>query len=72
MRQVLTVSIDTDLKKRIDKMSKTHKVTKSDIVKRALNKYLLQEEFYDLRKRFIPKAQKAGFFTDDDVFKSLS
>jgi len=72
MRQILTVSIDDELKKRIEATAKKYKVTKSDIVKNAANKYLLEEEFLDIRNKFVPKAQKAGFFTDEDVFKTVS
>ncbi|EMY77215.1 toxin-antitoxin system, antitoxin component, ribbon-helix-helix domain protein [Leptospira weilii serovar Ranarum str. ICFT] len=37
-----------------------------------MRKYLQKEEFETLRKRLIPKAQKTGYFTDEDVFRDIS
>jgi hypothetical protein len=30
------------------------------------------EEFDELRERFVPLGEKAGYFTDEDVFKIMS
>ncbi|EMF84118.1 ribbon-helix-helix protein, CopG family [Leptospira weilii serovar Topaz str. LT2116] len=72
MRALLTVSVEPALKKRIDAFSKEVGVSRSDVVKSALRKYLQKEELETLRKRLIPKAQKTGYFTDEDVFRDIS
>ncbi|EMN18676.1 CopG family ribbon-helix-helix protein [Leptospira borgpetersenii] len=63
MRALLTISVEPALKKRIDALSKETGVSRSDVVKSALRKYLQKEEFETLRKRLISKAQKTGLPT---------
>ena len=72
MREILSISIDKDLKKRINEASKLYAISKSEIVKRALNKYLLHRELEELRFLLIPYGEKSGFLTDDDIFKEIS
>ena len=72
MREILSVSIDKDLKKRINEASKLYAISKSEVVKRALNKYLLHRELEELRSLLIPYGEKSGFLTDDDIFKEIS
>ena len=60
------------LKKRVDEASKLYAISKSEIVKRALNKYLLHRELEELRFLLIPHGEKSGFLTDEDVFSEIS
>lgn len=68
MRQVLSISINPILKKKLESLSKKRHLTKSEIVNKALNKYLLHDEFYNLRDKLTPYAEKAGFYTDEDIY----
>ena len=72
MQSSLTVSIPTQIKKKLDTVSKKEHMRKGEIVRDALKQYFAQKEFQDLRKMVIPKAQKQGFFTDEDVFRAIS
>ena len=72
MRQILTISIDSKLKKKVDKAASRFKISKSELVKKAIEKYIIQKEFQELRNILIPYGEKAGFFTDDDIFKEIS
>jgi metal-responsive CopG/Arc/MetJ family transcriptional regulator len=74
MRQIVTVSINPILKKKLESISKKKHITKSEIINKALDKYLLHDEFYNLREKLVPYAEKAGFYTDEDIYndKELS
>jgi len=72
MRAVLSVSIDGALKKRIEKAAKSAGVSKSEIVKKALERYLVRREFAELRARLVPYGEATGFLTDEDIFNSIS
>jgi metal-responsive CopG/Arc/MetJ family transcriptional regulator len=72
MQATLTISIPTRVKSQLDKVSKEESLRKGEIVRDALKQYFAQREFQLLRKMVIPKAQKQGFFTDEDVFKAIS
>jgi len=41
-------------------------------MKQALKRYLIRSEFEALRERSIPFARKAGYYTDEDVFRDFS
>ena len=72
MRQVITVSLQPELSKKLEKSVKTLKTTRSDIIKRALDQYLYQQETNRLRAKLRPFAEKAGFFSEEDVFRAIS
>jgi len=68
MRNVMSISVDASLEKQIEKTAKEYGISKSAIVKEALRRYFLQQSFENLRERLIPYAEKAGYFTDEDIF----
>ncbi len=74
MRQILTVSINPILKKKLESISRKKHLTKSEIINKALDKYLLHDEFYNIRDSLVPYAEKAGFYSDEDIYndKELS
>lgn len=72
MREILTISVDRALKMKVEKAAKRLKVSKSELVKKAIEKYIVKEEFQELRSLLVPHAEKAGYFTDEDVFKDIS
>ncbi len=46
-------------------------ISKSDLAREALKRYLRIAEFRALRRGMVPRAQAAGINTDDDVFNAL-
>ncbi len=72
MREILSISIDKALKNKVEKAAKIFHISKSELVKKALEKYLLHEDLRELRSILVPKAEKAGYFTDEDVFQDIS
>lgn len=72
MREAVTISLSKELKERLDKLADSEKVSRSDIVKEALKRYLAVNEFQRIRKQMIPKAEAMGIFSDEDVYKIVS
>ncbi len=56
----------------MDRMSKREHLHRSDVVREAVQQYLVRQEFHALRRSLIPDAQKRGIFTDEDVFRLVS
>ena len=72
MRQSITISLPEDLKKELDRIIEKEGVTRSDIIRESLRKYLFTLQFKRLRNRMVAKAQAGGVHTDEDVFKEVS
>jgi metal-responsive CopG/Arc/MetJ family transcriptional regulator len=53
-------------------VAKKEQQKKSEIIRDALRRYFAQREFRALREKMIPRAQKMGVFTDEDVFRIVS
>ncbi len=68
MREILSISIGSKLKKKINTAAKKYKTTKSDIVINAVEKYLTTIEFQGVREKLMPYAKKKGYFTDEDIY----
>jgi len=68
MREILSISLSSDLKKKINRASRQYKLSQSEIVKRAVDKYLVSMEFLRLRSKLIPYAEKKGYYSEEDIF----
>lgn len=67
----ITVALPQELKTKLDRSAKTQHLPKTDIVRNALEQYFTMQELESIRKMVVPRAQKHGFFKDEDVFKAL-
>jgi len=72
MRQVISISLEEELKDKLDAIAKNKHLNKSQIVKDALRKYIFLEEMEQTRIDLRPYAEKQGYFTDEDIFKDVS
>ncbi|MBU1053751.1 MAG: ribbon-helix-helix domain-containing protein [Proteobacteria bacterium] len=72
MRHVLSLSLPEQMAKELNNYAKITGRNKSDILKESLSKYLWEIKFKETRKQLSVKAKKAGFITEDDVFKTVS
>ncbi len=68
MREILSISLTAKLKRKINSASRQYKLSKSEIVKRALDKYLVSMDFLKLREKMMPYARKKNYFSDEDIF----
>lgn len=69
MNGTITVRLPDDLKNKLESTSKKTNLGVSQLVREAVRRYLAVQRFRELRADTIPYAEKAGFYTDDDVFK---
>ncbi|BAU23547.1 hypothetical protein THC_1176 [Caldimicrobium thiodismutans] len=72
MRSILSISLPEKLSKSLDELSKVSGRSKSDIIRESLSLYIWEMKFKYLKKEFRPFAKKAGFVSEEDVFKSIS
>ena len=67
----LTLRVPDELDKALERQSAAMGISKSDLAREALKRYLRVVEFRTLRSRLVARAQAAGINTDDDVFEVL-
>jgi metal-responsive CopG/Arc/MetJ family transcriptional regulator len=72
MRIVLSVSLPENLSSELDAFAKKTGRNKSDIVKDSIGLYLWETRLQNVRKSLTLKAKKAGWVTEEDVFRAVS
>jgi len=68
----VTIRIEPDLQKLLDKVCRQSGRTRSDIIRDSLKRQLSIIRFKQLRRRVLPFAEARGYLTDEDVNKALS
>lgn len=69
---ILTIRLDSDLEKLLEKASRRAHKTRSEVAREALRRQLRLTQFESLRRRIMPFAEARGFLTDEDVFTEIS
>jgi len=72
MRTVLSISLPEKISSQLEAFAKSTGRNKSDIVKESISQYLWETKYKAVRKTLGAKAKKAGFVTDEDIFKAVS
>jgi predicted transcriptional regulator len=67
----LTLRVPDDLDKALERQSAALGISKSDLAREALKRYLRVAEFRTLRSRLVARAQAQRINTDDEVFDAL-
>lgn len=67
----ITLRVPDALDKALERQCRAAGVSKSDIAREALRRYLAVGELQRIRARLVPRAQSLGLHTDDDVFDAL-
>jgi predicted transcriptional regulator len=67
----LTLRIPDELDRELQRQSAATRLSKSDLAREALHRYLQIVRLRTLRSRLVPVAQAQGFSTDEDVFRAL-
>ncbi len=68
----VTIRMESDLQRQLDKICKQSGRTRSDIVRDALKRQLSILRFDQLRRQVLPFAEARGYLTDEDVNKAVS
>lgn len=72
MQSILTIRIDDDLDRLLEKVCARSGRNRSEVVRDALRRHLEVTAFHQLRASAMPFAEGQGFLTDEDVFKTVS
>lgn len=72
MRTSVSVSLPEKLNRDIDKVLKETSLSRSELVRAALDEYLFKFRFRKIREKLVLKARSKGIFTDEDVFEKLA
>lgn len=72
MRESISVSLPESVKAELDRFTQAEGISRSDLIRQALQEYLLVRKFRTLRSRMMLQAQAQGIYTDEDVFERIS
>jgi len=72
MRETLTVSLPSNLRRNLDKTAKAEGVTASEFVRQSVKVALFRRSLQVARRELVPQARAQGIYTDEDVFKIVS
>ncbi len=72
MKNALTIRLEPDLERLLDRLCRETGRTRSDLVRDALRRQLQLLRFDSLRRRVLPFAEARGYLTDDDIAKVVS
>ena len=70
--QTVTIRIDAELGRRLDRAARRSRRSRSAVVRDALERQLALDQLADLRRRIVPFAEARGYLTDEDVFRDIS
>ncbi|HEX8693135.1 MAG TPA: ribbon-helix-helix protein, CopG family [Longimicrobium sp.] len=72
MSAAIVVMLSDETKAEVDALSRADGVSQDDIVRAAVEEYVLARRLGEIRERVVPQARAQGFFTDEDVFRAIS
>ena len=67
----MTLRLPDELDRALERQSTAAGVSKSDLTREALRRFLAVSEFQRLRAKLVRRAQAQGIHTDEDVFRAL-
>jgi Arc/MetJ-type ribon-helix-helix transcriptional regulator len=67
----ITLRLPDSMDKELERQSAAAGLSKSDLAREALSRYLSVGEFRKLRRKLVPLARARGIHTDEDVFRVL-
>lgn len=68
----LTIRVDDKFERRLNKLARRTGKSRSELVRDALRAYEVRATLDAVRRELVPKAQAAGWLTDEDVFRDVS
>ncbi len=74
MREVISLSLPEGSVKKLRRIAKSKDLTLSEILRDALRKYIVLDEFSSIRRKMLKQVEKTGKgpYTDEDIFKIVS
>ncbi len=72
MSTTLTIRLDEELDQILTQLANEQKRTKSELVREMLRRHAAVADLHLLRAELLPQAERAGYLSDDDVFRDVS
>ncbi len=72
MSTALSIQLDEDVKRMLDRFAEKTGIQTDEVINNALRHYLYLREIDAIRKELKPYAQARGFETEDDLLNSIS
>jgi len=72
MPETITIRLPEKLQKELDVVTRKEKISRSEVIREALVRYIAIKRFQQLRKQALPFAEAEGLLTDEDIFKAIS
>ena len=73
MRNIVSVSLDEALLNKLNQLAKEENTSRSEIIKKSLQKMFFSTEFNKLRNKAMGELAKKGIvLIEEDVFKEIS
>lgn len=69
---VLTIRLDPELDRQLDRLAARSGRSRSEIARDALRRQLAVLQFEEARREVLPFAEARGYLTDEDVFRDIS
>ena len=68
----LTIRLDDELNKQLTEIAQRQHRSKSELVRDMLRRQLALAAFQEARRQLLPLGERAGYLTDEDVFRDIS
>ena len=72
MSRSVTVRLDDDLARALDRVAEAPGKSRSEVVRGVLHRQIAMARFAALRRRLAPLAEARGWLTDEDVVEHVS
>ncbi len=72
MSDAITIRLDAELRRLLDRVVKRTGRSRSEVTREALRRQLALALFDETRRRAAPFAEARGVLTDEDVFAAIS
>lgn len=72
MRETITIRLPEKLQRELERVAIAQKTTRSNVIRDAIERYIMVKRFQQLRNKVLPFAEAEGLIADEDVFKAIS
>ena len=72
MRDTLTISLPSELRRTIARSAKKKHMTASEFIRDSVQRRLWEDAVDEAARAVTPRARALGIYTDEDVFKLIS
>ena len=72
MSETIPITLPDAIAADVAAYSSVDGVSPEDLIRRAVETYVSDRRFHELRARIQPQAAASGFHTDEDVFRAVS